>query len=434
MLPEEGQITFGREPHRASTLLSGAEGESVNRRAISLAALLCVSAFSLVGCRAQPTTTSPAAPSAASDGCITSFDAERDYFPDKSTFQVATNVTIEYHKSYKVVTVKQPAPGAKAESYVLVQCGAPKPELSGDLAKAPVVTIPVKRAALSSTTQVPFYELLDRVGSVAGVGNADLISDGPMKDAIDAGKVASMKQEGMSVSPEGVAAVKPDVFITSGISDPGYAKIATLGIPVVADAEWLENTPLGRAEWIKFMGALLNSEAKANTTFDKIKSDYDAVAAKVRDASNRPTVLSGSLYKGTFYAAAADGYVGALIKDAGGDYILANETKGTGSNEMGLEKVLATGSKAKVWINASSSRWKNLSDALATDARLGELQAVKDGQVWTSTKRINAKGGNDYWQSGVVRPDQVLADLAKIFHPDVMRDHEFVYYEQVPAK
>ncbi|MDO5286784.1 MAG: ABC transporter substrate-binding protein [Actinomycetia bacterium] len=402
---------------------------SLRGRVVVAAAVACLA---VAGCHAGPSS-APSASALNADGCISAFDAAQDYFPDKATFSKASNITVEYHRSYKVVTVKQPAPGASAETYVLVHCGAPAPTLEGDLEEAQKITVPVKRVAAASTTQVPAFELANRVDALAGVGNAEMISDGPTKDAIAAGKIQGLQSDGMSVSVESVAGVKPDLFVTSGTSDPAHAKIRELGIPVVADAEWLETSPLGRSEWIKLQALFLNAEATINPVFDKIVKDYTEVAAKAAAATGaKPTVLAGAMYQGEFNAASEDGYVGALIRDAGATNALAAETSGQGSTKLGLEVVLAKGSSAQFWINSNlGGPSATLAAVTQADPRLAELQAVKDGSVWDYSKRVNASGGNDYWQNGVVRPDLVLADLVAIFHPEVLPNHQFTYYEQI---
>ncbi|MCH8614136.1 ABC transporter substrate-binding protein [Arsenicicoccus dermatophilus] len=393
-----------------------------------------VGALVLVLSSCHSGTTSTTSSAATGAGCITDFDPDKDYFPDKVTFEDAKNVTVEYQKSYKVVTVRKPAPGEPAQTYVLVQCGAPKPALKGEAASAQQITIPVAKVAASSTTQLPAYEILDRVDAVAGVGSTDRVSDGKIKSAIDRGAIKGFKNEDHGVSAESVAAVRPDLFVTMGTSDPANAKIKELGIPVVANAEWLESTALGRAEWMKYTALFLNAEKKADGVYAKIAADYRAVAARTRTVADRPTVLLGTMSKGTWYAAAADGYVANSVKDAGGQYVMS-DVSGTGSKTLDLEVVLAKGTQARYWLNGTTLKeWKTTADIVRSDARLGQLAAVRQGNVWVATRRINAGGGNDYWQSGVVRPDLVLADLAAILHPELMPGHQFTYYEQVPTR
>lgn len=408
---------------------------SIPRRVTPYAALAVV-LLGVGACGGPSPSGSPGssdAPVASSDGCISGFDANTDYFPDKVTFEDATNVTVRYEKSYKVVTVKQPYPGGAPATYVFVQCGAPEPKLEGELAKATKVTIPVHRVAAASTTQVNGYELLDKVDSLAAVGLASMISDGPVKDRVDEGKVIGFNDGSGNISVEKLTGANPDLYVTQGTSDPTDAKIAEAGIPVVADAEWLEKTALGRSEWTKFTALFLNAEKKATEVYGQIKKDYLATSAKGKSVTSRPTVLLGSMFKGTWYATASDSYLAAMIRDAGGEYIL-KEVAGTGSKPLDFEIVLDNGAKAQFWLNAQTSAplWKTTADAVKDDARLGQLVPVKNGTVWNPTKIINAGGGNDYWQSGVVRPDLVLADMIAILHPDLMPGHTFTYYQQVP--
>lgn len=388
----------------------------------------------LTGCAGSSTATSESVRASESRAyCIDTFDAGTDYFTEKAAFRHAKGVTVEYHKSYKVVTVKEPQKGAKTPAtYVLVQCGAPKPELTGPLANATVVTIPVTRVASTSTTQVPAFDIIDKTDVIAGMGTPHLLWPGKAYDAFKAGRIAAFSNESGQIDVEKVAAIKPDLFITGGMDDAAGKRVAELGIPVVADSEWLENTPLARSEWIKYIALYLNAEKQATTAFDTIANDYQAAAKKAASVARRPTVLLGGGHKGTWYRAQGDSYVARFMEDAGADYVYAR-TPGNSTDPVDIEQILATGAQAQFWLNRRTSKgWIRIADAIKDDARYGRLAAVKTGQVWNPTKRIGPGGGNDYWQSGVVRPDAVLSDLVAIFHPELEPNHEFTYYEKLP--
>ena len=236
----------------------------------TLAAFAAVTLLPLAAC-SQSTTTGDGSPSASptgrgSDGCVTQYDANADYFPDKASFTQAAGVTVEYHGSYKTVTVKEPVQGASPETYVLVQCGA-SPELPAELASAQRISIPVHRAATSSTTQLPAFELLNVTDSLAAVESPAMVWSDPIVKRIAEGKITGFGNESGGMNVETVAAATPDVFFSSGTPDPAYDKIRELGIPVVGNAEWLENTPLGRAEWLKFTALFTNTESTANQVF-----------------------------------------------------------------------------------------------------------------------------------------------------------------------
>lgn len=412
---------------------------STHARRLAVAGLCAAAALTLSACAgsapddASPGSTGAAGTTGQQSGCITDFDPDTDYFADKAELTHAENLTIEYHRSYKVLTVKEPAPGQPPAHYVLVQCGAPEPQLEGELAGATRVSIPVQRVAANSTTQVMAYELLDHVDALVGVGLAELLSDGPAKQAVADGRITAFNSEGMGVNVEQVSATKPDLFVASATSDPTIGKVAELGIPVVAQAEWSENTLLGRAEWIDFVAALLNEEKKADEVFGKVVNDYEAVKAKVADPASRPTVLLGSMTSGVFHASDVRGYPSAAVRDAGGQYVFT-DPKDTPVAGTDLEVVLTKARDAQFWLNAAHTTHDGgIATLVKDDPRLAHLAAVKNGNVWAFTKKVNAAGGNDYWQLGVYRPDLVLGDLAAILHPDLMPSHEFTFYEKLPA-
>lgn len=359
--------------------------------------------------------------------CITDFDANTDYFPDKSTLLDAENFTLEYHDSYQVLTVNQPYPGGAPESYVLVKCGAPAPELSGELAAAPQISTPITSLYSASTTHLPLITELGRLDVLTGVANAGYVSDAAVRERIDAGKVAEYAP-GQTVNAEKVVAADPDVLMTGGTDDPSYAKLRAAGIPVVANAEYLEATALGRAEWIKAMAALTGTEAQADAVYAQIRSDYENVATKARGAEPRP-VLPGTMYQGTWYLPAGGSYIGGLVRDAGGNYPWLSDPA-AGSLQLNFESVYAQAGNAPTWFVTSS--WETTADAVAEDPRYGQLAAVRDGAVWSATKAIGPTGGNDFYERGVTRPDLVLADIVAVLHPDLMPNHEFVFYRQVP--
>lgn len=375
--------------------------------------------------------TQAAPPATNSTECITSFDAGKDYFPAKASFDQASGVSVEYHSSYKLVTVKEPLKGSPPESYVLLQCGAPRPELTDEAAKAQIIQIPVKRVTTSSTTQLPAFELLDRIDALVGVESPALVYGDKLRAAIDAGTVKGFGSESGKINVEQLAALQPDLFLSSGIADPAYDKIKSLGVPVAANAEWLESTPLGRAEWLKFTALFLNAEQRASEQFAQIAQHYTAVKDAAAKVGNRPSVVTGAPYKGSWYVAGGQSYVAALVADAGGDYVF-KASPGSGNKATDIEVVLAKASGAKVWINATATtRWATTADLVADDPRLASMASVSAGAVWNPTLRVRPGGGNDYWQMGVARPDLILADLVEIFHPGTIADHTSTFYAKL---
>jgi iron complex transport system substrate-binding protein len=358
--------------------------------------------------------------------CITDFRQGVDYFPDKSTIVDATNFTLSYHDSYQVLSVKQPYPHGRPESYVLVRCGAPAPALTGNLAGAQRITIPITSMYSASITQLGMIAELDRADVVTGVANPADVVNQPLRQRIDSGATIGYAP-GRQMNSERVVAAHPDVLVTSGLDEPSYPKLRDAGIGVVADAEWLEATPLGRAEWIKALAALTGTEKNAAKVYRDVRDAYASVARKAAGAP-AVAVLPGTMYQGTWTVPTGDDYAGRLIRDAGGSYPWATDNS-TGSLQLNFESVYAKAGQAPLWLVVDD--WKTTTDALAADHRYAELAAVRDGQVWSATKVIGPGGGNDYWERGAARPDLVLGDLVAILHPDLAPGHAFTFYRQV---
>ncbi|MGH3969759.1 MAG: ABC transporter substrate-binding protein [Mycobacterium sp.] len=357
--------------------------------------------------------------------CITDFDPDTDYFPDKSTVADATNFTLSYHYSYQVLTVKRPYPNGRPESYVLVRCGAPAPKLTGDLAHAAQITVPVNSIYSGSTTQLGMITELGQQHVITGVANTANVVGARLRERIDAGKIVGYAAGQVNV--ETVIAGHPDVLVTPGTDDAGYAKLRDAGVAVIADAEWLEAGPLGRAEWVKVLAALTGTEKKAGELYGKLREDYGAVARKTAGA--RPIeVLPGTMYQGAWSMPAGGDYTGRLLADAGGRYPWADDRR-TGSLQLNFESVYAKAGQAPLWLVTTD--WKTLDTVLAADNRYGELAATRHGQVWSATKALGPGGGNDYWERGAARPDLVLGDLVAILHPELTPNHLFVFYRQV---
>lgn len=361
----------------------------------------------------------------ANDRCIADFDPATDYFPDKSSLTDATNFVIDYHSNYQVLTVRRPYPNGSPVSYVLVRCGTPAPKLTGRLAQAQRITVPVKSLYSASITHLGMIDELGQADVVRGVANTAIVVSPRIRQRIDAGTVVEYAA-GQQINVEAVVSGQPDVVVTQGTADPGYVKLQNAGIGVLADAEWLEATPLGRAEWIKVFAALTGTERIAGEVYGRLRDDYTALAERTVGLR---AVLPGEMYQGTWSMPTGHSYAGRLITDAGGTYPWA----GGNSHEtlqLSFESVFAQAGQAPLWL--VNTDWKTLNAALAQDNRYGELTAVRDGRVWSATKAIAPTGGNDYWERGVVRPDLVLGDLVAILHPDLLPDHPFAFYRRVP--
>ena len=184
---------------------------------------------------------------------------------------------------------------------------------------------------------------------------------------------------GAKANVELLVSLKPGVVITYGTgsgSFDGIDKLQSAGLPTLVKAGYMEETPLGRAEWVKLIGALTNRDSEAEAEFTRWSNDYRSLAAKVSATKLRPTVISGSMYQGTWYMPGGKSFASQYIRDAGGSYPWASDGS-TGSLSLDFESVLDKGYDATVWINAGFE-WKTLRDTVADDARYARLLAYKD--------------------------------------------------------
>ena len=366
-------------------------------------------------------------------GCVRGFDASTDYFPDRAVIEDAKTFTVEYHRSYKVVTVKEPVAGGPPERYVLVQCGTPVPPLAGPDAGAQVVTVPIRSLFAFSSSHVPLLVDLDRIDVLTGVSSLSLVDNPQVRARAAVHGIVEFAKTSLVVDVERVIAAKPDLLMTSGASNAALAVVRRAGIPVVANTEWLEPTPLGRAEWLKFMALFLNEEKRAQSLHEGTRARYDALRMKATalPESTKPLVMTGRSTRGTFIIAGGQSYVAAFIHDAGGRYVWSDNSA-TGIVSVDIEAQLARASSADVWINGGG--WKSLTAMVQDEPRYGALKAYQRGEVWVYERPQNAAGGNDYWTRSITHPDLVLADLLKIFHPSLVPFHEFDWYMRVPPR
>jgi iron complex transport system substrate-binding protein len=388
-----------------------------------------VLAFSAMLAIAQPVAASE--PQLDASGCATSFDPSADYFAAKSVVAFSDNFTVAYFGNYKLVTVAVPYPGGAPETYVLVQCGTPAPDLGPELADVPRITVPIRTLFSGSTAQSPALVAIDAVGAVTGVAQRSYIATPEMIAHIAAGPVVEYQTSGV-IDLEAVIASRPDLFMAGGSSDAELGRIAGAGIPVVNFAEWLETSPLGRAEWVKFMALFFNAEAQANAAFGTVVQNYEAGRALVADLedSDKPLVLSGQAFDGTFYAAGGKSFMAQFIADAGGRYVFADDTS-TGSIQIGdPELLMVQARRAEFWIQAPMT-YNSLADIDADDPRLAALPAARSGQVWIPDLLKGPNGGVQFYELGAMRPDIVLMDLISILHPDRAPGHERVFNRSI---
>ncbi|WP_442949610.1 ABC transporter substrate-binding protein [Nostoc sp.] len=363
------------------------------------------------------------------NSCIQVYDKNTDYFPNKVKITHATGLAVEYRKNYKIVTIKNPWQNAKTGfQYVLVQCGTPTPQ---GFNQTQVITVPINSIVSLSTTHLPHLAKLGVVDKLIGVSNSKQVNTPDVVERIKAGKVSQIGNND-NVDIEKLLELNPDLVTTYGTGNSqtdSYAKLTEAGLKVGINAEYMEDTPLGRSEWLKFTALFFNKEEKAEKIFNEIANKYEQIAQKAKSVKNRPTVFVGFNFKGTWYMPGGKSYVAKYLADAGANYLWSND-KSSGSLPLFFEVVLERAANADYWLNFSQS-WQSLQDLSTEDNRYTDFKAVKTGNLYNNNARINGNGGNDYWEGGISNPEIVLADFIKIFYPEILPNHQLFYYRKL---
>jgi len=347
--------------------------------------------------------------------------------PPKTQVEFARGFSISYFGDYKEVKIPNHAAGkTDTLDYLLLPAGTAVPP---GHAHAQVIRIPVQSMIVMGSPHIAQADFAGVADRVTGVGNADYVYCPVVRDGLRTGRVRQVGIES-SLNTELVISLHPGVVMTMTNPDATfeYATLTSAGIPVLPNADWLETTPLGKAEWVKLMAALTDREDLVNTKFDSVTTAYQRLAAIGSAAAVKPSVIIGLPFKGTWYTPAGGSYVAQLLHDAGATYHWS-DTKGSGSLALGFETVAPEALKADFWLDVSdvSSR----KDILSQDARYGAFPSFRSAAVYSYIRRVNDRGSSDYWESGAVNPQWVLADLIRILHPGALPADSLIYYKQI---
>ena len=355
-------------------------------------------------------------------------DTGKDSASGKSVIKYAHSFTLDYFDHYKLIRVLNTLTGkSDTLQYLLVQRGTPVP--SG-YPNAQVIPIPVKSIIGMSSMHIALADFAEVSDRIIGLGSLEYVTSPIVRKNIAAGKIATVGLDG-NINKELILTLRPDVLMDMGNPDAGFGRYKTLtdaGVPVLLNVEWLENSPLGRAEWVKVMAALVNKEELVNRKFDSLAQAYEEMAQAGRQATVKPSVIIGMPYKGSWFTPAGQSYVAQFLRDAGATYKWS-DSKGVGSLSLNFEAVAPEALTADYWLNIGYVDTK--ADIAAKDQRYTSFKPFKTSQLYNNNKQVNDIGSNDYWESGVVNPQVILADLIKILHPELLPHHSLVYYKQL---
>ena len=351
----------------------------------------------------------------------------RNTATDTLLVEYAKGFSIVQHQGFKILKVNSPWPNADKDfTYLLSEENAKLPE---NIKYDYKITIPLQKIVVTSTTHIPSLEMLNEENTLVGFPGLDYISSVKTRDLISKDQITELGQN-EAINTEVLISIQPDAVIGFAIdgNNKTFSTIQKSGIAVLYNGDWTEESPLGKAEWIKFFGALYNKDKEASTYFSKIKNDYLEAKNLAKNATSSPSVLSGSMYKDQWYVPYGNSWQAQFIKDANANYIYAN-TSGSGSISLSFESVLNESQNAEFWI--APGQFQSFDQLAKSSAHYSQFKAVNDKKVFTYSNTLGATGGVLYYELAPTRPDLVLKDLISIFHPELLPEYRTTFFNQL---
>lgn len=288
------------------------------------------------------------------------------------------------------------------------------------LPEGTVIKCPVSRSLVSSVMFAHAIDELGATGSIAAVTDGEYFKTPAVRKAIDSGKIINAGSS-LQPNPELITACSPDVVLSNPYQNAGHGILETLGIPIVEMADYMESTPLGRAEWIKLLGVLYGNRHAADSIFEATKENY--ALWKNRAGENRPTVLTEMSRDGVWFVPGGKSYMALIIADAGASYPWS-DTEESGSLQLDFASVYNTAHNADYWLIKTDNpefSYRDLADAYPLNARFKPFSQKQCYFLDTNNSM--------FFEEMSFHPDLLLRDFIIILHPDSAQDEQTRYYK-----
>ena len=372
-------------------------------------------------------------------GCWSNDGNERsriDIVEDQTDFAFTSKInhaigfSIEMKNGYKEIKVFNPWKNDEVlRKYALVPRGKDVPV---ELTKSHiVVNVPVKTVALFANTHVGPIVKLGLEGNVVGMTRAKKVFNKRLFDKVENGKILNLGgAHNKNIDIETIVDLDPDLIILSAYNEvkSGEAQLEKIGMKLAYSINWMESTPLARAEWMKFTAAFFNKESLADSLFTKIEHNYNELKLRVASVQQKPNVLLGWSYKGTWYMPGGQNYMVSYLRDAGANYFLYDDNT-RGNIPMSVESVLDRCNDTDVWIYPGVC--KSLNEIENGGEIFSQFKPFKQKEIYNIYKRTNTAGGSDWWERGSVNPDVALKDFIKILHPELLPNDTTYFFSKL---
>jgi iron complex transport system substrate-binding protein len=288
------------------------------------------------------------------------------------------------------------------------------------------IQIPIQTAACLGTPHAAMFTALGATAKVKGIAGSQYTTNDSLLAQMQKGLTEEIGTANGEVNMESLIKLSPNIVTL--YQESLIEKMKAVGLTAILIKEYEETTPLARAEWIKLIGLLIDQPEAANKLFEEVTQNYNDLKAKAQTATPKPTIFANIPYGNVWYMPANNSFPANYWKDAGANFIWADQN-GTGTAPLSIEQVIDKAHQATYWLNVGS--YTTLQALVAQDQRFRTFEAVQQQKVFNATLKTSPQGGNAYTELGMIRPDWVLQDLVKIFHPTLLPEHQFIFYQQL---
>lgn len=358
--------------------------------------------------------------------CSSLFSCKKQVSPSLSSsdsliFSHASLLHIARTDSYAIAVVRDAwNPQRTLHRYLLLPHNAPVPS---HISEATIVRVPLQRVVAFSSIHAALFAELNKSEVLCGVCDVPYLYHKELREHIANGSLTDM---GAAISPniEGLVAAKPDALFVSPFENAGHGQIARLGIPIIECADYMETSPLGRAEWMRFYGLLLGCEDKADSLFAKVEKEYTALSKIGKSQHIKPKLLCDTKSGSAWYMPGGNSTLGHIFADAGADYLFADR-KESGSICLSFEHVYQQAREADIWLIKYGAKQPLTYTSLSADFK--SYEAFKP---WKSRSIYACNTFHTpYYEETPFHPERLLRDLIHIFHPQLLPNYEPKYYQ-----
>lgn len=344
----------------------------------------------------------------------------RDAIDSVYTVKYAKGFSVKVYADYKEVMVRDPWDTTQIlQRYILVDKNK---ELPANLPEGIVIRTPLTDVVAYSTIHCATLEEIGALKTIRGVCEPDYIDIPYIQEELKKGTIVDLGQAANPIV-EKIVDLSPEAIWATPIQGRTYGSVTKTGVPIIETPDYMEPTPLGRAEWIRFYALFFNKEAHVDSLFEKTVNHYNEIKEKVANVSERPTVFLDLMYRGVWYTSGGDSFISKMLNDAGATYVW-NDDKRVESKPLAFEQVLEKAGDAQFWLIKYNKEQTLTYKGLESEYKpYSYFEAFKNRKIYECNSRVTS-----YYEDLPIHPDYILQDFAYVFHPDLFPDYIPRYY------